>query len=57
MKAIEYFQRSLEIKSDYVDALIGMAIAYTQQEKFDEALSYYDRVSWFSVKWTNGISI
>ncbi len=39
-KAINYFQKAIEIKPDYPDPYLGIALSNEKQEKFDDMLEY-----------------
>jgi tetratricopeptide (TPR) repeat protein len=40
--ALEWFDRALELRSDFTDALHNKAVSFTQTRKFDEAFAVYD---------------
>lgn len=42
-KAIDQFSKAIEIQPDHVDALAGLATAYTWQDDFEIALEYYEK--------------
>lgn len=42
-KAIDQFTKAIEIQPDHVDALAGLATAYTWQDDFELALKYYEK--------------
>ncbi|MDD2279743.1 MAG: tetratricopeptide repeat protein [Bacteroidales bacterium] len=39
-KAIEFYLKSIEIKADYPDPYLGIALSYEKQENFDSMLEY-----------------
>ena len=43
-EAITFYKRMLELRPDYVDALLNMGNAFQEQAKFDEAISSYSKV-------------
>jgi tetratricopeptide (TPR) repeat protein len=42
--ALKSFDKSLTIKQNYVDAILGKAFILKRQEKYTEALEYFDRL-------------
>lgn len=43
-EAIETYREALEMDPDYVDALHGLAMAYSSLDEFDEAIAVAQRV-------------
>lgn len=43
-KACEHYIAAVDIKPDYADAVMRLSTIYTQQQKFEEALSYLLRI-------------
>ena len=42
-KAIEYYEKAISLKPDYVEAYHNIGIALKEQNKFDEAISFLKR--------------
>ncbi|NHB70119.1 tetratricopeptide repeat protein [Perlabentimonas gracilis] len=39
-KAIDYYKKAIDVKADYPDPYLGIALAYEKQENFDSMLDY-----------------
>jgi tetratricopeptide (TPR) repeat protein len=44
-KAIEYLQRALELRKDYPEANLALAMAYLQLKRWDDAIAQYEIVT------------